>query len=210
MAATATPAREATAGARVLSRVMRGQPILCAPSSGGEREDVGIAPARAGRHASDEGAPAMKGYKVRLGDGSEIGPMDLDSVRNWYDQGLLESTSPVLEPGTKRWTTLAQVIDLVDLRTPRRGRGVDLDDDEDYDEGPVSYVWPMRVAGVLALVAAAGAAYFWWFPRRFTPAIDPAPWREIGLGLLAIGLLLARGWGFGRRLGQLVLLLATA
>jgi hypothetical protein len=68
----------------------------------------------------------------------------------------------------------------------------------------------MRVASILALVAAAGAAFFWGNPRRFSPAIDPVPWREIGLGLLATGLLLAAGWGFGRRLGQLVLLLATA
>ncbi len=153
----------------------------------------------------------MKGYKVRLGDGSEIGPMDLDAVRNWYNQGLLESTSPVLKPGTKNWTTLAEVIELVDLRTPRRGGSVATDDEEeDEDYGPVSYLWPMRVASVLLFVAAAGAAFFWWSPRRFTPAIDPVPWREMGLGLFATGLLLAAGWGFGRRLGQFVLLLATA
>jgi hypothetical protein len=155
----------------------------------------------------------MKGYKVRLADGSEIGSMDLEAVRNWYAQGLLETTSPVLKPGAKHWAPLSEVIELVDLRTPRRsGGGADFDDDDDtrFAGGPVSYVWPMRVAGVLAFVAAAGAAFFWWFPRRFTPAIDPVPWREIALALFATGLLLARGWGWGRRLGQLVLLLATA
>ena len=38
----------------------------------------------------------------------------------------------------------------------------------------------------------------------------PAPWREIALGLLATGLLLAPGWSWGRRLGQLAAVLATA
>lgn len=150
----------------------------------------------------------MNGYKVRLADGSEIGPMDLDAVRNWYAQGLLETSSPVLKPGAKHWAPLSQVIDLVDLRTARRSGGDAIE--ARADTGPVSYLWPMRVAGVLAFVAAAFAAFFWWYPTRFTPAIDPVPWREIGLGLFATGLLLTPGWGFGRRLGQLVLLLATA
>ena len=150
----------------------------------------------------------MSGYKVRLADGSEIGSMDLQAVRNWYAQGLLDTTSPVLKPGAKNWTPLAEAIDLVDLRAPRRGGG--LEPETRGHGGPVSYVWPMRVAAVLALAAAAGAAFLWWSPRRFTPAIDPVPWREMGLGLFATALLLARGWGFGRRLAQLVLLLATA
>ena len=150
----------------------------------------------------------MSGYKVRLADGSEIGSMDLQAVRNWYAQGLLDTTSPVLKPGAKNWTPLAEAIDLVDLRAPRRGGGRRARDAR--HGGPVSYVWPMRVAAVLALAAAAGAAFLWWSPRRFTPAIDPVPWREMGLGLFATSLLLARGWGFGRRLAQLVLLLATA
>jgi hypothetical protein len=50
-------------------------------------------------------------YKVRLGDGSEIGPMSLQSVRDWHRQGLLEAKSGVLRPGSKRWTTLDQVLE---------------------------------------------------------------------------------------------------
>src|SRR5262245_47275826 len=104
----------------------------------------------------------MKGYKVRLGDGSEIGPMDLDAVRNWYSQGLLETTSPVLKPGTKNWAPLGEVIDVIDLTRPRRGAATAFDDDDETDEdlGPVSFLWPMRVASVLLFVAAAGAAFF--------------------------------------------------
>jgi hypothetical protein len=153
----------------------------------------------------------VKGYKVRLADGSEIGPMDLQAVRNWYAQGLLETDSPVLKPDSKHWAPLAEVIELVDLRTPRRSAAAGSSAFEPRASlGPVSYTWPMRVAAVLALAAAAGAGFLWWFPRRFAPSIDPVPWREIGLGLLATGLLLALGWGWGRRVGQLVALLATA
>lgn len=152
----------------------------------------------------------MKGYKVRIADGSEIGPMDLQAVRNWYAQGLLESDSPVLAPGAAHWVPLAKAIDLVDLRG-RRGRaagpGVS-DDDEDVASS--SFLdWPLRVAGVLAVLASAGAAFFWWFPDRFTPALDMTPWRDIALGCLAVGLLLLPAWAWSRRLGQAVTLLAA-
>jgi hypothetical protein len=50
-------------------------------------------------------------YKVRLGDGSEIGPLSLQAVRDWHRQGLIQAKSPVLRPGSKRWTTLDQVLE---------------------------------------------------------------------------------------------------
>lgn len=50
------------------------------------------------------------GYKVRLADGSEIGPLDLAAVKEWRLKGLIEGSSPVLPPGAKRWSTVAQVI----------------------------------------------------------------------------------------------------
>lgn len=153
----------------------------------------------------------MKGYKVRIADGSEIGPMDLQAVRNWYAQGLLESDSPVLAPGTKHWVPLAKAIDLVDLRG-RRGAGgtpAAAAREDRADDGFVPYTWPMRIAGAIALLAAGGAAFFWRRPDRFTPALDMAPWREIGLGFLAAGLLLVPAWWWARRLGQLLALLAA-
>lgn len=149
----------------------------------------------------------MKGYKVRLGDGSEIGPMDLQAVHSWYAQGLLETTSPVLAPGAKHWQPLSEAIEIVDLRSPRRAGGRPVA--TGTGARSVSYVWPMRVAGALAFLGAAGAGFFWWYPRRFTPALDPAPWREIGLALVAAGLLLVRGWGWGRRLVQALSLLSA-
>jgi hypothetical protein len=50
-------------------------------------------------------------YKIRLGDGSEIGPLNLQAVRDWHRQGLLQPKSPVLRPGAKKWTTLDQVLE---------------------------------------------------------------------------------------------------
>jgi hypothetical protein len=52
------------------------------------------------------------GYKVRLGDGSEIGPMDLDTLRGWYVQGLINRESPVMLPGSSRWTTLGETSEI--------------------------------------------------------------------------------------------------
>jgi hypothetical protein len=52
------------------------------------------------------------GYKVRIADGSEIGPMDLEAVKSWYAQGLLHKESGVLKPGSNRWSTIGQVLDL--------------------------------------------------------------------------------------------------
>jgi hypothetical protein len=52
------------------------------------------------------------GYKVRLGDGSEIGPMDLDTLRGWYVQGLISRESPVMLPGSSRWTTLGETSEI--------------------------------------------------------------------------------------------------
>jgi hypothetical protein len=150
----------------------------------------------------------VKGYKVRIADGSEIGPMDQQAVRNWYDQGLLESDSPVLPPGAKHWVPLAKAMDLVDLRG-RRGAAAPAGRAEPTDDGSVSYEWPLRIAGAIALLAAAGAAFFWWTPERFTPVLDMTPWRDIALGFLAAGLLLAPAWWWARRLGQLVTLLAA-
>jgi GYF domain 2 len=54
----------------------------------------------------------MAGYKVRLGDGSQIGPLDEKMLRSWYEQGLIANDSPVLKPGAGRWVPLAQVVDV--------------------------------------------------------------------------------------------------
>jgi len=61
-------------------------------------------------------------YKIRLGDGSEIGPMNLQAVRDWHRQGFLEPKSPVLRPGSTRWTTLDQVLEPQAFARPGRAK----------------------------------------------------------------------------------------
>ncbi len=54
----------------------------------------------------------MAGWKVRLGDGSEIGPMDLAALHTWLAQGLVDGDSPVMRPGSRKWVALATIPEL--------------------------------------------------------------------------------------------------
>ena len=53
--------------------------------------------------------------------------MDLEAVKSWYAQGLLQKDSGVLKPGSNRWSTLGQVLDLKGGASPgaalRKWRG---------------------------------------------------------------------------------------
>jgi hypothetical protein len=53
-----------------------------------------------------------QGLIVRLGDGSEIGPLDRDDLRSWFERGLITVDSMVKRPDSARWTTLGQEIDV--------------------------------------------------------------------------------------------------
>jgi hypothetical protein len=157
------------------------------------------------------------GYKVRLGDGSEIGPMDLDAVKSWYTQGLIQKDSPVLRPGSSRWSRLADVIPVggsgrspapqakfrtTETRTaPRR-----------HAPEWVASSWPQKVAGVLFLALAPAALYFDFQPNAWIANLEGAPFREIALGFAAFGLALLPGWDLARkivRIGTLVVLFAV-
>jgi hypothetical protein len=53
-----------------------------------------------------------QGLIVRLGDGSEIGPLGRDDLRSWFERGLISAESLVKRPDGARWTTLGQEIDV--------------------------------------------------------------------------------------------------
>jgi hypothetical protein len=169
------------------------------------------------------------GYKLRLADGSEIGPMDLDGVKDWYRKGLVKPNDLVLRPGAKRWVPLSRVINLrerptaraspasasddlraavreatVRTRQPKAARGT-------VRRGAAGEVQPWRssVAGVLLLLTGAASAFFVLVPERWIAALDPMPWREVAMGQAALGLLLIRGWELGRKIARLVLLLVA-
>lgn len=52
-----------------------------------------------------------QGFKVRLEDGSEVGPLDGRTLRDWRTKGLIGKATPVLPPGSRAWTTLGRVLD---------------------------------------------------------------------------------------------------
>lgn len=151
------------------------------------------------------------GYKIRIADGSEIGPMDLAAVRTWADQGLIDRNSPVLKPGSKTWSTLGEVAELKNLgfgaarpraaRAPsgstvsRPERAVSTDRVLDLDLD----TWRIRAGGVLFLLFAIGVGLLALHPENAVADLDGAPWLEIALGLLVLALALAPARDVGRK-----------
>lgn len=149
-----------------------------------------------------------KGFRVRLDDGSEM-DIDSDMVRSWYDQGLIHDRTPMRAPGSKNWKRMDEVIEMRGWKGSGR---VTIEDDGDVGEvaGPAGpQRWRSYVASLLLFAAAGGAAYLWFFPERWTPALAPAPWREIALGALVLALSLIRGWSAGRVFTRIVMLIAA-
>jgi hypothetical protein len=132
----------------------------------------------------------MGGWKVRLNDGSEIGPMDLAALRTWLAQGLVDGDSPVMRPGSRKWVALGTVEELKGAvgvtrskAASRRARNraaeaeVDSSDFEYVGAGDVSPVdlWRVRVVGILLLVAAAVFGLLAWRPEHAAPVLDGTP-----------------------------------
>jgi hypothetical protein len=154
------------------------------------------------------------GYKVRIADGSEIGPMDLAAIKTWYAQGLIGRDSPVLKPGSTRWSTLAEVAELKELRSlgvtgarsgsrapsgsttsrPERAASDDRVLDLDLD------TWRIRAGGVLFLLfGLAVGLLLALHPENAVADLDGAPWLEIAAGLVVLGLGLLPARDLGRK-----------
>jgi hypothetical protein len=161
----------------------------------------------------------MAGWKVRLGDGSEIGPMDLAALRTWLAQGLVDGDSPVMRPGSRKWVALGTVPELKGAlgasrpkaaRRPSRAREVRSEAEPSGSDEPTALDGlRVRVVGVLLLVASAAFGYLAWRPAEASPAFDGAPWPQMALGTLALGLALLPGWDLARRGVRVVLLLVA-
>ena len=161
----------------------------------------------------------MGGWKVRLGDGSEIGPMDLAALRTWLTQGLIDGDSPVMRPGSRKWVALGTVQEFKGAlgatrkkaaSRPARGRKSEAEAEAAEPEEPTAVdSWRVRVVGVLLLVAVAAFGFLAWRPDQAAPAFDGAPWLEVALGTLALGLALLPGWDLARRGVRIVLLLVA-
>jgi hypothetical protein len=160
----------------------------------------------------------MAGFKVRLGDGSEIGPMDLAALRTWLAQGLVDGDSPVMRPGSRKWEPLASVPELkgaVGVSQPRgkakrRKKVEEVEEEPAYDD-ELSTLDTARLRGVCAalLLVGAGFGFLAWRPGYALSAFDGAPWLEMSLGALALGLALLPGRDFLRNLVRIALVLAA-
>jgi hypothetical protein len=147
-----------------------------------------------------------KGFRVRLDDGSEM-DLDSDMVRSWYDQGLIQGSTPMRAPGSKNWRRMDEV---VEMRGWKDSPGRVEDDEDEEAAGPAGpQKWRSYVASALLFAAAGAAGYMSFFPEQWTPALTPVPWREIALGALVLALSLVRGWPIGRMFTRVVMLLAA-
>ena len=153
----------------------------------------------------------MAAYKVRLEDGSEMGPLDMEMLRSWYQQNLINRDSKVRRTNGKQWVRLGDAVDISSWGATggTKGRDAEADDEveEVYDYGPQT--WRIYVASVFFFLVAAGAGYFALHPEQWLPALRQAPWREIALGQVVLGLLLIRGWEPGRKIVRVLVFLLT-
>ena len=47
------------------------------------------------------------GYKVKMDDGTQVGPMTLESLEGWFRQGLVRHDNLVQRPGSYNWVPLS-------------------------------------------------------------------------------------------------------
>jgi hypothetical protein len=159
-------------------------------------------------------------FKVRLEDGVEVGPLDAQMLRSWWQQGMVKRDTPVrqVQPTAgSRWVRLADAMDIGDWggaggsrarSRHRAGSEADLDEeDEVTSAGPEK--WRTYAGSVLLFLIAGAAGYLAFFPSLLVPALQRAPWREIALGHVALALLLVRGWEPARKAVRVLVCLLT-
>ena len=154
--------------------------------------------------------------KVRLDDGSEIGPLDLGMVQTWFQHGLIGRDTLVQTPGGPRWIRLSEAVDLKGWNAPlvitsrRPGASGRAGGGTVAASAAVAKPWRLFVASGLFFVLALGAGLVAVWPERVRPELDGAPWMQIALFLAVLGLALVRGWELGRRVVRAVVLVAAS
>lgn len=148
-----------------------------------------------------------KQHKVRLPDGIEIGPVAMDTLRSWYEGGTIKKDSMVLAVGSKKWVRLMDAVQIDRWQMPSpvphrgaRGASAQASVAAGEREAAPTQRWRTVLAAALLLLAACGSGYLAFFPERWLASLPLAPWREIALGFLAMGLALVRGWELTRKL----------
>lgn len=151
-----------------------------------------------------------KQHKVRLSDGIELGPVDMDTLRSWYEAGTVKKDSMVQPVGSRQWVRLmdSAPIDRWQMPEPakhRSGARSSAAPARPAAEREPTQRWRTVLAAVLLMLAAGGSAYLAFFPERWLASLRVAPWREIALGFLAMGLALVRDWELTRKLVRALL-----
>jgi uncharacterized protein DUF4339 len=152
---------------------------------------------------------AKTGYKVKMKDGTQLGPLDDEMLRSWYEQGMITKDSPIKGPGVPSWTPLGKAVDIGDWPSAagaRRAAG-EFDAEELEARGPQR--WRTRLAGMFLVLAAVGAGFWALLPARFTREIHDVPWWPITAALAVLGVLLLPGWELARKLIRVLALLAA-
>ncbi|HEY2945197.1 MAG TPA: DUF4339 domain-containing protein [Vicinamibacteria bacterium] len=50
------------------------------------------------------------GYKIKMDDGTQVGPMTLESLEGWFRQGMVRHDNLVQRPGSYNWVPLSEVL----------------------------------------------------------------------------------------------------
>lgn len=156
----------------------------------------------------------MPKHKVRLPDGIELGPVGQDTLRGWFEAGTVKKDTQVQPVGSRRWSRLVDALNIGGWQMPspagaRSRKGTAGAAASAHAVAEPAERWRMGLAVVLFVLSAGGAFYFDLFPERWLPSLRLAPWREIALGALAMGVALLPGWNWMRVLVQVAVLLLT-
>jgi hypothetical protein len=152
-------------------------------------------PAESGSRSQEQGSLMSAGFKVKISDGSVVGPLDPEMVQSWFEQGLIDRDTPVLAPSARQWKRLKDVVDLGDTKHAAS------DDDHEVDDGRPSRAARI-VAGGLMILSAAGAVLGLLAPTAWRSDLTPMPWLEIGLILLFVGLICLHESEWTRKLAR--------
>jgi hypothetical protein len=147
-------------------------------------------------------------YRVRLEDGVEMGPLDVQMLRSWYQQGMVDQETRVRPAGKKQWVRLRDAVDIRGWQVSGWSAG-DAAEADEVDEGSGPEEWRTYAGSVVFFLTAAAAGFFVLFPDRWIPSLAVAPWREIALGHVVLGLLLVRGWEPARKLVRILICVAA-
>jgi hypothetical protein len=146
-------------------------------------------------------------YKVKIDDGSVVGPFDVPTLQTWYYQKLINKDSPVLVLRTNRWTTLREVLNL--------GKDQKKREEEEAEEAAEVYASaaPERsgrmVAGLFLILGSAAAIFLGFFrPELWRADMSPAPWREMGYAQILLAITALHGATWTRRVARTGVFLA--